>query len=115
MRKKNFKGRCEKRMFNKCEGVCKTYDPIQYAYAEALSTNSDIADFRCNVNLEGLEEGEFTTDFVCTKQNGDLMVRECVFRKFLDKPMTIRHLEASRNYWQRRGVIDWGLVIDAKK
>ena len=32
MRKKNYKGRCEKRKLDKCQGVCKTYDDIQYAY-----------------------------------------------------------------------------------
>lgn len=115
MRKKNYKGRCEKRMLDKCEEVCKTYDSIQYAYAEIISTNPNVAEFRCNVQLESLKEGEFTTDFVCTKQDGDLMVRECVYRKFLDKPMTVRLLEVSRKYWQRHGVLDWGLVIDAEK
>ena len=68
MRKKNFKGRCEKRMLDKCKDVCRTYDAIQYAYADILSDCSDIVEFRCNVFLEGLEEGEYTTDFVCTKQ-----------------------------------------------
>ena len=32
MRKQNYKGRCEKRVFKKCKNVCKTYDPIQSAY-----------------------------------------------------------------------------------
>lgn len=115
MRKKNFKGRCEKRMLDKCKDVCRTYDAIQYAYADILSDCSDIVEFRCNVFLEGLEEGEYTTDFVCTKQGGDLMVRECVFRKFLTKPLTVKLLEASRLYWLRHGVSDWGLVIDEEK
>lgn len=60
MRKKNFKGRCEKRMLDKCKDVCRTYDAIQYAYADILSDCSDIVEFRCNVFLEGLEEGEYT-------------------------------------------------------
>lgn len=90
MRRKNYKGRCEKRMIEKCTDVCRTYDAIQYAYAEILSACPDIVEFRCNVPLDGLEEGEYTTDFVCTKQDGDLMVRECVFRRLLTKPMTIR-------------------------
>ena len=63
MRKKNFKGRCEKRMLDKCKDVCRTYDAIQYAYADILSDCSDIVEFRCNVFLKGLEEGEYTTDF----------------------------------------------------
>ena len=32
MRKKNYKGRCEKRQISKCEDVCRTYDDIQRAY-----------------------------------------------------------------------------------
>lgn len=116
MRKKNCKGRCEKKMVDKCKGVCKTYDAIQYVYADILSAQSNIVEIRCNVYLKELEEDdEYTTDFVCTKQNGELMVRECVFRRLIDKPMTIRLLEASRQYWLRRGVTDWGLVIDAEK
>ena len=34
MRKKNFKGRCEKRILSKCERLFKSYDPIQNAYAD---------------------------------------------------------------------------------
>jgi hypothetical protein len=115
MRKKNFKGRCEKRKLEKCQEVCKTYDAIQYAYASMLSDSIDIVEFACNVELEGIEEGDYTSDFVCKKQDGDLMVRECVFRKLINKPMTVRLLEVSRQYWLRRGVNDWGLVIDAEK
>ena len=38
MRKKNYKGvKCTKRYVEKCEGVCKTFDNIQYAYADLLS------------------------------------------------------------------------------
>ena len=112
MRKKNFKGRCEKRVLGKCAEVCHTYDPIQYAYADLLQASDEIVEIKCNVLLEGLEVGEYTSDFVCTKANGDLMVRECVFRKFLMKPLTVKLLDASRNYWLTHGVTDWGLVID---
>ncbi len=85
MRKKNFKGRCEKRMIEKCGEVCKTYDAIQYAYADLLQANNGIQEIRCNVLLDGLDAGEYTSDFVCVKSDGDFMVRECVFRKFLMK------------------------------
>ena len=43
------------------------------------------------------------------------MIRECVFRKHLTKPMTAKLLDESRNYWRRRGVTDWGIVVDKKK
>ena len=44
MRKKNFKGRCEKRSLEKFTTICKTYDPIQSAYANILVKNKDIAE-----------------------------------------------------------------------
>ena len=115
MRKKSYKGRCEKRTLPKCKEVCKTYDAIQAAYAEVLQECDEVKEIRCNVLLDGLEIGEYTSDFVCVKPDGDLMVRECVFRKFLMKPMTVKLLDASKQYWQNHGVSDWGLVIDAEK
>ena len=39
MRKKNYKGRCEKRVLSKCKGICRTYDALQYAYADMLEEN----------------------------------------------------------------------------
>lgn len=115
MRKKNFKGRCEKRAIKKCEGVCRTYDPIQYAFADVLQEDESIKEIKCNVLLDGLQEGEYTSDFVCVKTDGDLSVRECVQRKHLTKPMTVKLLDTSRSYWLRHGVTDWGIVIDAEK
>ena len=112
MRKKNFKGRCEKRMIGKCSEVCRTYDAIQYAYADLLQASDEVKEIRCNILLDGLDVGEYTSEFVCTKTDGDLMVRECVFRKFLMKPLTVKLLDASREYWIRHGVTNWGLVID---
>ena len=44
MRKKNFKGRCEKRMIGKCTEVCRTYDVIQYAYADLLQESDETID-----------------------------------------------------------------------
>ena len=61
-----------------------------------------------------MEVGEYTSDFVCTKADGDLMVRECVFRKFLMKPLTVKLLDASRDYWlpksipQKRSQLNFG-------
>lgn len=115
MRKKGYKGRCEKRTLPKCQGVCRTYDAIQYAYADVLQESEEVTEIRCNVFLDGLEIGEYTSDFLCTKSDGDLMVCECVSRKFLTKPLTVKLLDASREYWLRHGVNDWRLVIDAEK
>lgn len=109
MRKKNFKGRCEKRTISKCKEICRTYDPIQNAFADILQADKSISEIRCNVLFDGLE---YTTDFVCVKESNILMVRECVFRKHLTKPLTVKQLDISREYWLNHGVTDWGLVID---
>ena len=53
MRKKNYKGRCEKRAIKKCESICKTYDPIQSAFVTILDNRNDIAEIQCNVELDG--------------------------------------------------------------
>lgn len=116
MRAKNFKGaKCVKMKLKKCEEVIRTYDNIQTAYAELLDKNEMIKEIQCNVPLDSTEEGEFTTDFLCTKTNGDRMVRECVFRKKLSLPRTCKLLDLSREYWRRRGIEDWGIVVEAEK
>ena len=112
MIKKNFKGRCRKWKLKKCKDVMMAYSDIQAAYAEKLEKDDGVKEFQCNVLLDSLEEGEYTSDFLCVKADGDFMVRECVERKFLMKPRTVKLLDASRDYWMRHGVKDWGLVID---
>ena len=112
MRKKNYKGRCEKKKLKKCKEVCRTYDAIASAYADVLDNNDAVAEIRCNVPLEGDEVSEYVSDFVCTMVDGDVMVRECVFRRLLTKPMTLKLLDISRDYWKRRGITNWGIVID---
>ena len=109
MRKKNWKGRCTKRSLSKCQGICKTYDDIQLRFADCLQEKSDIKSFICNY---GLDSEEYMTDFLITKIDGDLAVRECVYRKNLLRPSTTKLLDLSRDYWMRRGVNDWGIVID---
>ena len=43
------------------------------------------------------------------------MVRECVSRNHLTKPLTAKLLDASRNYWISHGISDWGIVIDKEE
>lgn len=105
MRKKNYKGRVTKRYLPKCNDICHTYDPIQTAYADLLSKREDIEEFRCNVYLEGITEDDFTTDFLCKKTDGTYMVRECVYRSRILKPMNISLLEISRSYWLHRAYV----------
>ena len=56
----------------------------------------------------------YTTDFLCTKADGDLCVRECVFRKKLCLPRTAKLPDNSRDYWLRRGINDWAIVTERK-
>lgn len=115
MRRKGQKTRCEKRKSMKSQEVIRTYDIIQSKYVDLLEGNDQIKEFECNVPLDGAEAGEYTSDFVCKKTDGDLMVRECVFRKYLTKPLTVRLLDISREYWFRRGVTDWKVIVDAEE
>lgn len=108
MRKKNYKGRCEKQSLEKFTTICKTYDPIQTAYASILVQNENVTQVRCNVVLNGNECINYMTDFVCTKSDGDVMVRECISRKLIARPQMAAMLDMSRNYWLRHGVTDWG-------
>ena len=75
MRKKGFKGQVKKRVIGKCKGVFRAYDEIQSACADILQTDDWIVEIRCNVLLDGLDEGEYTSDFVCINVVGDMMVR----------------------------------------
>lgn len=115
MRKVGYKGRCEKISLTKCKEICRTYDPLQSKYAGVFEESPDIQEIRCNVPLEGLKESEYMTDFVCVKSGGDLMVRECVPRNRLTKPLNVKLLDMSRNYWTKRGVTDWGIVTNAEE
>lgn len=118
MRNRNIKDKCEKNHFSKCQEVCKTYDAVQTAYAKKLQKREDVSEFFCNVAFD-VETGEtlerYTTDFVCIKDDGEIMVRECLWRKNITRPSTARLLDASRNYWLERGVTDWGLVVNEEK
>ena len=112
MRKVNYKGRCTKRKLSKCKEVCRTYDEIQMKVVDMLQATDDIKAFRCNVCLEGVENNQYMSDIVAEKSDGTTMVRECVWRKNLNKPLTAHLLDVSRNYWISKGVEDWGIVIE---
>lgn len=117
MKPKGYKRtRCEKRTLSKCaNGVARTYNVLESKYADKLEADPNVKEFRCQVLLEGLEIGEYCSDFVATKVDGDLMVRECVYRKDLLKLSTGKLLDASRNFWRRRGVEGWGIVVEEKE
>ena len=116
MKAKDFRGsRCIKRKLKKCQGIAHIYDKIQNTYADILDKDKNIESISCNVLLENLEEGQFTTDFVCKKTDGDYLVRECVFRKKLSLPRTCKLLDVSRKYWLNRGVNDWAIVVEKEE
>ena len=99
MRNANQKGKCVKRSLPKFVLVCKTYDAVQEAYATKLSEDVSITEIRANVLLEELfEEGEYTSDFVITYGDESIAVRECVLRKNLLRPRTVKLLDFSQRY-----------------
>lgn len=112
LQKSNPKTRCTKRNLSKSTDVCRCYNDLQSAYAEILQASDDVESFTCNLPLRGLEIGDYTSDFYIRRTSGSFAVRECVSRKHLIKPMTVRILDASRDYWYRRGVTDWGVVTN---
>ncbi len=102
-----------KKKLNKCKTVFSAYNDIQYKYGVQLDSNQEIANIECNVKLVGCTEGDYyTTDFYCTKTNGEFLVRECVDKNKLLKPMTVKLLDISRNYWLSKGITDWGIVLN---
>ena len=112
MKRVNFKGRCEKRKVSKCVDVCRIYSKIQSAFVDILEKDDGIASFECNVRLKGVADDMYTTDIVAKKNDGSIMVRECVWRFNLNKPSYTKLLDISRNYWLSQGVEDWGIVIE---
>lgn len=59
MRRKGYKGRCEKKSLGKSQNVCRTYNEIQSVYADMLQNDNNIQEIRCNVLLDGLAEGDY--------------------------------------------------------
>lgn len=116
MRNKNTHSVTLKKKLSKCKSVFNAYNELQYKYGDYLDANKEIAEFRCNVPIEECElDGTYTTDFYCVKINGDIIVRECVYKEKLLWPQTIKTLDASRNYWLSKGITDWGIILNESK
>ena len=111
MRNKVQKGRCIKLSLDGFEEVVKTYDELQLAAAKFLSSNRDFVDCQCNVESCTIDDTKYTTDFVAKDKGGKLTALECVQRKNLTKPKTIKLLDESQRFWCARG-IEWGLILD---
>ena len=105
-----------KKKLNKCKDTFYAYNDIQFRYGDVLDKREDILEIRCNVKLESCELGDnYTTDFYCIKSNNEVMIRECVYQNSLFKPMNIKMLDSSREYWLSKGIKDWGIVLDEQK
>ena len=116
MKKVDYKGRVIKRQLSKCKDICRSYSEMQDDYARFLQVDDNVKAFACNVRLDEDPATEnYTTDFVITMADGTLRVRECVYRKHLERPSTARLLDLLKNYWLSKGVSDWGLVVDVIK
>ncbi|MBD5584212.1 MAG: hypothetical protein HDQ88_03950 [Clostridia bacterium] len=116
MRNKSTHSVTLKKKLNKCRCIFYAYNDLQYKYGEYLDGNNDIAEIKCNVSIDECELGDtYTTDFYCVKTNGDILVRECVYKEKLLRPQVIKMLDASRNYWLSKGINDWGIVLNESK
>ena len=94
------------------DGTCRLYSPLQKKFAELLDADENVASFETNVVVEGLDGDEiYTTDFVVNYKNETTKVWECVFRRHITKPKTMRMLSLSKNYWTKKGC-QWGLVTE---
>lgn len=112
MRKKDFKGKVVKKKVSKSKAVCRCYNDLQLAALDRFEADDDIIEIQMNIGLDDAELKLYMTDFLCKRENGDYLVRECAFRKVLLRPQTVKLLDLSRNYWHRRGVKDWGIVVE---
>ena len=104
-----------KKKLNKCKGTFYAYNDIQFRYGDVLDKREDILEIKCNVRIDCELGNNYTTDFYVVKNDESIMIRECVYKKSLLKPMNIKLLDASRNYWISKGISDWGIVLDENK
>lgn len=114
MRKKNYKGRCEKRMST--IRLCSVSYVLQMPWhlGTLLSDDAAVKEIRCNVPMDG---SGYTSDIVCTLEDGRMIVFECCYRNILKRPTTAKLLQQSRGYWLGHGVgeKDWRIAVDAEK
>ena len=112
MHNSNSRSKTIKKKLNKCKNIFFAYSNLQFTYGNILDSSSEVIEIKCNVKLVECDLGDnYTTDFVCTKLDGSLMVVECIEKDKLLKPLTCKMLDTSRNYWLSKGVEDWRLVV----
>ena len=107
MHNSNTRTKTLKKKLGKCKNIFYAHSNLQFKYGNNLDLNEDIVEIKCNVKLIGCELGDsYTSDFVCIKRSGETMVRECVEKSKLTKPLTCKMLAYSRNYWLSKGIDD---------
>lgn len=115
MRKRDPKTRCTKRRSPKCKEILRLYDKVMIAYADLLDGDQNITEYQCCVPFEDDIAGDMVTDFVATRKDGSVLIRECVLRTNLLKPRTVRLLQESQTYWRKRGIDDWMVIVDKEE
>ena len=92
--------------FNKAiNGVCKLYSSLQRKLAERFENDDSVETFEVNVKVDELPiDGTFTTDLLVKFKDGSLKAYECILRKHLTKPMSMKLLSLSRAHWIKKGV-----------
>ena len=112
MRKRKPKTTCLKKHIEKCNEIVRCYDRVQEVYADILQQDNHVVDVRCCVPFDDEEYGQYSSDFVCLKDTGEYMVRECCYRSQLLKPRMIKLLDFSQRYWRKNGISDWKVVVE---
>ena len=94
-------------------GSCRLYSSLQRKFAERLDKDEKVESFETNHVLEDLSiDGVYTSDFLVKYKDGNAKVFECVLRRHILKPQTVKLLTISRNHWLSRG-LKWGIVTEA--
>ena len=94
-------------------GVCKLYSSLQRKLAERFENDDSVETYEANVKVDELPiDGTFTTDFLVKFNDGSLKAYECILRRHLTKPMSMKLLSLSRTHWIKKGV---GFAIATEK
>jgi hypothetical protein len=73
----NSRSKTIKKKLNNCNNRFFAYSNLQFAYGNILDSNNEITEIKANVKLTGCDLGDsYTTDIVCIKSDGKLVVFE---------------------------------------
>ena len=104
-----------KKKLNKCKTIFYAYNELQFKYGNFLDEKDNVSEFKCNVRINCSLGDNYTTDFYIINKDGSITIRECVYREKLNKPLTAKMLDSSRNYWLSKGIKNWGIVINEEE